>query len=77
MLRVLHPFSRSRSSPAAQPRSATPYYRDITTRLLFQMDTEGTFQPAVVAEKMQRFPNGTEIPDLVQIVEYCVTQSGR
>jgi hypothetical protein len=43
---------------------------------MLQMDSDGTFQPTVLVQKMQGFPNGTEIPDLVQIVEYCVTQNG-
>jgi len=44
--------------------------------LMLQMDADGTFQPTVLVHKLQGFPNGTEIPDLVQIVEYCVTQNG-
>jgi hypothetical protein len=44
--------------------------------LMLQMDSDGTFQPTVLVQKMQGFPNGTEIPDLVQIVEHCVTQNG-
>jgi len=44
--------------------------------LMLQMDSDGTFQPSVLVQKMQGFPNGTEIPDLEQIVEYCVTQNG-
>jgi hypothetical protein len=40
------------------------------------MDSHGTFQQTVLVQKMQGFPNGTEIPDLMQIVEHCVTQNG-
>jgi hypothetical protein len=41
------------------------------------MDIEGTFDKKVTVEKLQGFPNGTEIPDLEELVEHCVTQNGR
>nr|AAN15923.1 odorant-binding protein 3 precursor [Zootermopsis nevadensis] len=39
------------------------------------MDTEGTFHKKTVVEKLQGFPNDTEIPDLEEIVEHCVTET--
>jgi hypothetical protein len=41
------------------------------------MDTDGTFHKNIMVEKLQGFPNGTEIPDLEKIVEHCVTENGR
>jgi hypothetical protein len=40
------------------------------------MDEDGTFLKEVIVEKLQGFPNGTEIPDLQEIVEHCVTANG-